>query len=62
MSSSSPFAERIEQRLDCLHLRARSSLLLGYFATFNRILLAISLIPTGRVKVRGERFTNIGIA
>jgi len=58
MSSPSTFAERLEQRLDALHRRARASLLLRYFAMANRILLATGFIPTGLVKVRGERFTT----
>jgi len=58
MSSSPTFAGRTEQLLDRLYLRARSSLLLRYFATANRILLAIGFIPPGLVKVRGERFTS----
>jgi uncharacterized membrane protein YphA (DoxX/SURF4 family) len=56
MSPSSP-VRRLEQLLDRVHVRARASLLLRYFAAVNRILLAIGFIPTGLVKVRGERFT-----
>ena len=46
--------------MDQLHARARSSLLLRYFATVNRILLAVGFIPTGMVKIRGDRFANLG--
>jgi uncharacterized membrane protein YphA (DoxX/SURF4 family) len=58
MSSPPTFALRMEQFLDRLHARARSSLLLRYFAAVNRILLAIGFIPTGLVKIRGQRFTT----
>lgn len=61
MSSSPTAARRFEQVMDQLHARARSSLLLRYFATVNRILLAVGFIPTGMVKIRGERFANMGI-
>jgi hypothetical protein len=58
MPSSLTFAWRVEQRLDRLHTRARSSLLLRYFAALNRILLSTGFVPTGLVKVLGKRFTT----
>ncbi len=48
----------MEQLLDRLHARARSSLLLRYFAATNRILLAVGFVPPALVKIRGERFTT----
>ena len=58
MSATAPTAaRRLEQLLDRLHFRARSSLLLRYFATINRILLAIGFVPTAMVKILGRRFT-----
>jgi hypothetical protein len=57
MSSTATTARRLEQLLDRLHFRARSSLLLRYFATINRILLAIGFVPTAMVKILGRRFT-----
>jgi uncharacterized membrane protein YphA (DoxX/SURF4 family) len=61
MSSAPTLARRLEQTLDRLHARARASLLLRYFATVNRILLAIGFVPTGLVKIRGERFTAMDL-
>jgi hypothetical protein len=61
MPSSPTFARRLEQSLDRLHTRARSILLLRYFAACNRILLAVGFIPPALVKIRGERFTVMGI-
>jgi len=60
MSSTATTARRIERMLDRLHFRARSSLLLRYFATINRILLAIGFVPTAMFKILGQRFTNMG--
>jgi hypothetical protein len=58
MTTSPTLARRLEQQLDRLHVRARASLLLRYFAAVNRILLAIGFIPTGMVKLLGARFTT----
>ncbi len=46
-------------RLDRLHLRARRNLWLGYFAIFCRIALAAGFIPSGLVKIMGQRFTSL---
>ncbi|MEM7052023.1 MAG: DoxX family protein [Acidobacteriota bacterium] len=45
--------------LDALFLRLRSSAFLYRFALFTRVLLAAGFLPTGLVKVLGERFTQI---
>lgn len=47
------------RRLDELHLRARGSLPLQRLAVISRILLALAFIPTGMVKLLGERFTTM---
>jgi hypothetical protein len=59
MSSPSPSAaRRLEHSLDRLHARARASLLLRYFASVNRLLLAVGFVPPAMVKILGERFTT----
>ncbi len=47
----------ISSKLDQLHIQARKNKWLGYFAIFNRIVLAAAFIPSGLQKVLGERFT-----
>lgn len=51
----------ISTRLDRFHLRARSNRWLWYFAIFNRIALAAGFIPSGMVKILGERFTALPV-
>jgi hypothetical protein len=51
----------LERRLDALHERARSSFLLQRLTVVTRILIAAGFIPTGLVKVLGERFTQISL-
>lgn len=51
----------IETSLDDLHARVRSKRWLRWFAVMNRILLAIAFTPSGLVKLRGERFTSLGL-
>lgn len=51
----------LERRLDALHERARSSFLLRRLTVVTRILIAAGFIPTGLVKVLGERFTQISL-
>jgi len=51
----------LERRLDALHARARRSLFLRRFTILTRILIAAGFIPTGWVKMLGERFTTISI-
>lgn len=49
------------RRLDELHLWARESLPLQRLAVISRILLALAFIPTGMVKLLGERFTTMPV-
>ena len=51
----------MELLLDRLHLRARAQPALQRLAVISRILLALAFIPTGLVKLMGERFTLLGI-
>ncbi|MDT0650330.1 DoxX family protein [Autumnicola edwardsiae] len=48
-------------KFERLHLKARQSLWLWYFAVFNRIVLALGFLPSGFVKVNGERFTALAV-
>ncbi|CAH1001186.1 hypothetical protein LEM8419_02085 [Neolewinella maritima] len=47
--------------LDRLHQRARQNRWLGYFTVFCRVALAAGFIPSGMVKVLGERFTDLAV-
>lgn len=51
----------IESNLDWLHGKAKEFKALRYFAEFNRIVLAISFIPSGMTKLLGNRFTLISV-
>lgn len=46
-------------RLDRLHLEARGNKWLQYFAILLRLGLAVGFIPSGLVKIMGERFTSL---
>lgn len=46
-------------KLDELHFRAKQNKWLWYFAVFNRIGLAAGFLPSGFVKITGERFTAL---
>lgn len=46
-------------QVDKIHMWARQNLWLYYFAIFNRIALAMGFLPSGFVKVNGERFTDL---
>ncbi len=48
-------------KLDELHLRARKNKWLWLFALFCRITLAAGFLPSGFVKIMGERFTSLSI-
>lgn len=52
---------RISSTLDRLHLLARQNQWLRYFALFNRIALAAGFLPSGFVKIAGERFTVLSV-
>ncbi|GAB3913735.1 hypothetical protein GCM10028803_58280 [Larkinella knui] len=52
---------RIASKLDQLHLRVKQNRWLHYFAVFNRIALAAGFLPSGFVKIVGERFTSLSV-
>jgi uncharacterized membrane protein YphA (DoxX/SURF4 family) len=47
--------------LDRLHFQARQNRWLRDFAVFNRIVLAMGFLPSGYVKIVGERFTDLSV-
>ncbi|GAB3933105.1 DoxX family protein [Larkinella terrae] len=49
----------ISLTLDRLHNKVKQNKWLRYFAVFNRIALAAGFLPSGFVKIMGERFTNL---
>ena len=49
----------IASYLDLLHFKARQNKWLARFALFNRLALAAGFIPSGFVKIAGERFTAL---
>lgn len=49
----------IANTLNQIHLKARQNKWLWAFAIFNRIMLALGFLPSGFVKVNGERFTDL---
>jgi uncharacterized membrane protein YphA (DoxX/SURF4 family) len=51
----------ISSTLDRLHYQVRQNKWLGYFAVFNRIGLALGFLPSGFVKIAGERFTDLSV-
>ncbi len=51
--------EHITSALDRLHLRVRENQWLRYFTVFTRCALAAGFIPSGMVKIMGERFTAL---
>lgn len=51
----------ISTRLDQLHYQAKTNKWLRYFTVFNRIALAAGFIPSGFVKIMGERFTSLSV-
>ncbi len=51
--------DRFYATLDRLHADAKANRWLRYFAVFNRIALAAGFIPSGFVKIMGERFTAL---
>ncbi|MDB5129594.1 DoxX family protein [Mucilaginibacter sp.] len=52
---------RISSTLDQLHYQAKQNRWLRYFAVFNRIALAAGFLPSGFVKIMGERFTDLSV-
>jgi uncharacterized membrane protein YphA (DoxX/SURF4 family) len=51
----------MEQFLDRVHGKARHNPVFQRLAVISRILLAVAFVPTGMVKLLGERFTLMGI-
>jgi uncharacterized membrane protein YphA (DoxX/SURF4 family) len=51
----------IFQIIDGLHANARNNRWIGYFTIFCRLALAAGFIPSGLVKVMGERFTSLSV-
>ena len=47
------------QKFEHLHFEIKRNLWLRYFAVFCRVMLALGFIPSGIVKIRGERFTAL---
>lgn len=56
----SPGRSYVEEKLDRLHEGARRIPALYRLAVISRILLALAFIPTGMVKLLGQRFTLMG--
>ncbi|GGH06816.1 DoxX family protein [Mucilaginibacter phyllosphaerae] len=51
----------ISYQLDQLHQRVKANIWLRYFAVFNRVGLAAGFLPSGFVKIMGERFTSLSV-
>jgi uncharacterized membrane protein YphA (DoxX/SURF4 family) len=49
----------IATTLDRLHGQVKQNRWMRYFAVFNRIALAMGFLPSGYVKIAGERFTDL---
>ncbi|WP_410220577.1 DoxX family protein [Pedobacter sp.] len=48
-------------KLDQLHAHLKGNRWLRYFTVFNRITLAAGFLPSGMVKIMGERFTSLSV-
>jgi uncharacterized membrane protein YphA (DoxX/SURF4 family) len=51
----------VYSKLDRFHYKAKQNKWLRYFAVFNRIGLALGFLPSGIVKILGERFTVLSV-
>jgi uncharacterized membrane protein YphA (DoxX/SURF4 family) len=51
----------ISERLNRLHAAAKQKKSLRYFTVFNRVMLALGFLPSGFVKIMGERFTSLSV-
>lgn len=49
----------ISATLDRLHAQVKQNIWFGRFAIFCRLALAAGFIPSGLVKIMGERFTSL---
>jgi uncharacterized membrane protein YphA (DoxX/SURF4 family) len=47
--------------LDSIHSKAKQKRWPKYFAVFNRVMLALGFLPSGFVKIAGERFTSLSV-
>ncbi len=45
-------------RIEAIYYEAKADKWLSWFAVFCRIVLALSILPAGIVKVKGERFAE----
>lgn len=61
MSITTTFLRHVSTKLDRLHASVKQNRWLRYFAVFNRIALAAGFLPSGFVKIMGERFTSLSI-
>lgn len=52
---------KILSQLDHFHSRVKQNKWLQYFTVFNRVALALGFLPSGFVKIMGERFTNLSV-
>ncbi len=51
----------ISVTLDRIHGKAKQNKWLRYFTIFNRLGLALGFLPSGFVKIVGERFTSLSV-
>ncbi len=51
----------ISYTIEELHLKAKQNKWLRHFTVFNRLALAAGFIPSGFVKITGERFTSLSV-
>lgn len=49
----------LSSTLDSIHLKARQNQWLWFFTIITRVMLALGFLPSGFVKVNGERFTAL---
>ena len=49
----------IISKFEALHRRTKQNRWMGYFTVFNRVALAAGFLPSGYVKIVGERFTDL---
>jgi uncharacterized membrane protein YphA (DoxX/SURF4 family) len=52
---------RISNGLNRIHFQAKQKKSLRYFTVFTRIALAWGFLPSGFVKIMGERFTSLSV-
>lgn len=51
----------VENTLDLLHAKVKEVRVLQYFTVFNRMILAVSFIPSGMTKTLGYRFSQLSL-